>query len=677
MKITNSIHHSVLRISSAGMFVAMLAMGTFFSCSDEVTQKAGTGADSLVSEITPLPTTDQLDEKFEKKAMVFGDDRSGFNANVVNRLTDVTTELSSNVKAFVFTKGYTGSPTVDQVMTMFNAYRKNATFVLIDLERTDRTALIDTIEKAIDVASAKGQDVTLSTQMLARFTQFSSKGNNAVTGHCEAVAVNRNGTYIVPILEEMSKKQSDNAAIQQVTESGDTIRMQLAEQDYTPTGYDYGKSADMLVQWMTRCADAGSDLFATGANSDDTQLNAQMLTLQQTLGPTRALDRKMLYELNFEIYSFYKGDTDEDYYLVHCAPTFHASQLGCNQEKAGLTGTSYYWTYTDKAVTLANGTQLKPSSDRSTGCWYGPYMKAAQYTFKIESDGKAVSNATPLDPLPKGDVSGKATLTSGLKTTLTSVSLLDNSFWGGNDGRTVEMSQSFSHKNEGLFCMPNGGSSNWLEWFFVGTAPNRLYVPSTVNPLPAPKRTARSQKTYDLHTIGHTVVSPFQYNDFSEDMTFTFVVKNPDHSRAYNLRFTDMVVAGELYAEKINDQDVEALTWISNDQSIPLYQPIRKADYEIECSDPTFLTNMEQPIKDRLKEAFMVDWNGSYPGFSVYGANTEASLEKAKDTFANFSMLIYVVAGRYKIKDTYTFTLHAKGSKEKILSFQLVDGAIK
>lgn len=305
-----------------------------------------------------MPTTDQLEEKFDKTAIVFGDNRTGFNGSLVNRMTNTTNEISSGVRAFIFSKGYTSHFTVDEVTAMFKAYRKNATFVLVDPVNTDRSTLVDTLQKAIEVASSKGEDVTLPMEMLTRFSQLTSQANASKDSQTEAVAVNRNGTYVVPNMYKSSKKQSDNGAIEHITENGDTVRMALADQEYEPNGYDYGKAADMLVQWMTRCANAGTGSFSTGATSDGTQLTAQMVTLQQTLGPTRALDRKMLYELNFEIYSFHKGDTNEDYYLVHCTPTYHNSQLECLKRQSVSAEWENYWYVTDKTIELQDGSTL-------------------------------------------------------------------------------------------------------------------------------------------------------------------------------------------------------------------------------------------------------------------------------------------------------------------------------
>ncbi len=674
MKIRQT-YQNLLHISSASMtLVTLVLASSFFSCSDEVTNRKEIVGDSLVAEVTPLPTTDQLEEKFEKTAIVFGDNRTGFNGSLVSRMTNTTNEISSGVRAFIFSKGYTSHFTVDQVTAMFKAYRTNATFVLVDPVNTDRTALVDTLQKAIEVASSKGEDVTLPTELLTRFSQLISQANGSEDNQAEAVAVNRNGTYVVPNMSKSSKKQGDNGVIEQVSENGDTVRIALADQEYEPNGYDYGKAADMLVQWMTRCANAGTGSFSTGATSDGAEISAQMVTLQQTLGPTRALDRKMLYELNFEIYSFHKGDTNEDYYLVHCTPTYHNSQLECLKRYSESEKWENYWYVTDKTIELQDGSTLN-----SAKYWYGPYFRGAQMTLNIEPSGNAGEEISLSKPLPSSDLSGGNKLSSGLNFTLSNVSVVNTTFWGGQDNKTVTVAQTFSHQNAGLRCVQNGASGNYVEWVFSGDGPDVTLTDFSprIPALSAGVKT-RSQSV-DLNVyIQHTSVSDFQKNDLSQDLTCAFVVKNPKPLHSYNLHLKDMVLVGEMYGYKKDMKYTqEALTWIDSDQSIPLYQPVRSVEYEIECSDPAFFSRWEQQIKDRLKEAFGTEWNGNYPAFAVYGLNDSARLQKAKDVFYNFSQVIYVVANRYKINDTLTFTLYAKGATESILQFNLEGGHIK
>lgn len=674
MKIRQT-YQQMSHLTSVGMLLATLSVASgFYSCSDEVTHGTGTVGDSIVAEITPLPTTDQLDEKFEKTAMVFGDNRTGFNGSLVNRMTNTTDEISSAVRAFIFSKGYTSHFTVDEVTAMFKAYRKNATFVLVDPVNTDRSALLDTLQKALELASAKGEDVTLPTELLTRFAQLTSQAGGSEDSQAEAVAINRNGTYVVPNMYKSSKKQSDNGSIEQVSEDGDTIRIALADQDYAPSGYDYGKAADMLVQWMTRCADAGTGSFSTGGTSDGTPISAQMVTLQQTLGPTRALDRKMLYELNFEIYSFHKGDTNEDYYLVHCTPTYHNSQLECLKRHTVSEKWENYWYVTDKNIELQDGSTLN-----SAKYWYGPYFRGGQIALNIEPSGEAGEEISLSNPLPSTDLSGGNKLSSGLNFKLSNVSGVNSSFWGGQDNQTVTLAQTFTHQNAGLRCVQNGASGNYVEWVFSGESPDVTYTDFGPNIQPLSVGVKTRSQSVDLNVFcKHTLINDFQKDDLAQDLTCAFVVKNPKPLHSYNLHLKDMVLVGEMYGYlKDNKYKQEALTWIDSEQSIPLYQPVRSVEYEIECSDATFFSRWEQQIKDRLKEAFAAEWNGNYPAFSVYGLNDNARLSKAKDVFYNFSQVIYVVANRYKINDTLTFTLRAKGATESILHFNLEGGHIK
>ena len=168
----------------------------------------------------------------------------------------------------------------------------------------------------------------------------------------------------------------------------------------------------------------------------------------------------------------------------------------------------------------------------------------------------------------------------------------------------------------------------------------------------------------------------FQHNDFNEDFSVIFVVKNPGKYQSFNLHFTNNVLLDELYALSKGGGQVDLLTWMGEENTIPLTMPTRPEDYVIECSDPNFLTKYESAIKSYTKEATNTEWNGDFPAFSVYGTSDKAVLENARDVFYRFSQFMYVVAGRYNIKDAVTFYVHAKGSTDNLWSFKLQDGAI-
>lgn len=653
--------------------MAFLGLG-LSSCHDETNN-----AESIViSEIGPLPTTDQLEEKFEGKAMIFGNDRTDFNGCLANRMTNTTNEVSEDVKAFIFTKGHNTRLTTEEATAMFRAYTDNATFVLIDPVKTDRTALVDTLQAAISKASAQGEEVTLPLQMLGQFSQYLSGNKEKIDGHTEAVAVNRNGLYVVRNLEETAEEQSGNAAALQVTESGDTIQLALAKHEYEPNGYDHGKSADMLVNWMTRCANAGNTLFASGATSDDGQMSAQMVTIQYTVGPTRALERSMLVEHNFEIYSLHKNDTNEDYYLVHATPTYHNSQLNTYPTATGSSVYSNMWTMIDKEVTLDDGSVLYPTSsslNKDENCWYGPYFRGANVSFSLETSGEENDeNITVLNALPATNLNRGGTLTSGLNCTLTNVSITNNSIWGGKNDQTVNFTQSFSHQDAGLYCLQQGENNNYREWTIMGETPERkIDAHSNVPPLAPSPSLSGTQKNVSLGTLYHSLANAFQIQDFTEDFTLAFVVKNPKANQSYSLHFSDYVLLGELYASQYNYRHLEAVVWHKSEQSIPLNTPVRLSDYTIECSDSEFLGKWEKPLKDYLKESLTTTWNGEYPSFSVFGNTETASNKVARHILYRFSQILYVVANRYNITDEVTFSVHAKGSTDTLGTFKLKD----
>lgn len=641
------------------------------SCKDETT--SGTSEEFSILGNIDLPTTDQLDVKFTSKAIVLGNDVSEFSGYVVNRMTNVTNEISDDVKAFIFTNDFNSNISVSQVRTMFRAYKSGASFVLIDPVTTDRTALVDTLRAAISQASEEGEDITMPTQMLARMLQFMEQSDGKVDGHAEAIAVNRNGTYVVRNLEERADQQSKNGVLQMINEKGDTIRKYCQQQDYVPNAYDYGKSADLLVSWMAKCADTKVNLFAS-SDSVDEELPVQKLTIQQYLGPTRALDSKMLYELNFQIYSLHKSDTNEDYYMVHLSPTYNNSQLDCTPRADGTWSSK--WTMTDHSVTLDDGTVFEASENAWNGyqrVWYGPYFKGSGLNIELEPSGDTNEDISLKSSQPSGSVEAGITLNSGLNQTLTNVSATDKSFWGGTDSKTVVISQSYSHTDEGLICLKSGESGNVVEWILNSNYEPKVTSSNATPPVKFPSMAPSLTKHSVITTVNaaHNQVFPFQYNDLTEDMTFTFVVKNPKPYHTYNLKLKDMVRLGELCSRRIDYNPVEVITWAQSEQTIPLTQPVRTIDYEIECSDSTFMSRMEQPIKDRMHEAFNVNWYGNYPTFSVYGLTSEEAKANAKSVLVKFTKIIYVVANRYNIDDTLTFTLKEKSTGTALYKFML------
>ena len=650
--------------------VALLGLCSILSSCHDNETNGNSSSEITISEIEELPTTDQLDVTFDGKAMVFGSDRTDFNGCLVNRMNNLTNETSSDAKAFIFTKGYSAGLTIQEAKTMLEAYENNATFVLVDPVKTDRSALVDTLQVAITEAADEGKSTTFSQRMLQMFSQYASS-DQKIDGKAEAVAINRNGIYVVRNLEETANNQSKNSTLKQQTESGDTITLALAKQEYEPNGYDHGKSADMLVTWMTRCANAGKSLFSTGATTADGQLTAQMVTLQQFVGPTRALDRKILVEHNFEIYSLHSSKTDEDYYLVHLNSAFYNSQLDCTtQDESGC-----HWTKTDKTVTLEDGTVLDPSSldlfgQGENACWYGPYFRGANCTLTIETDNDAEKeNIKIQDPLPADALNSGATLTSGLNCILTDIDFINNSIWGGKNDETVTFNQSFSHQYDGLRCLTEGNSGSEKTWNIVGDLVRRIYI----------YRTKSAQKEVALINTRHSTANYFQYNDFNEDFSIIFVVKNPKEYQSFNLHFANSVFLDELYAATRYSNpgvQIDAVTWLSEENTIPLTMPTRAVKHVIKCSDPTFLSTYETAIKDYLKESKGIAWMGDYPKMSIYGSSKNEVDYNARHSFYEFSRLVYVVANRYNIKGTMTFELRSESSNTLVGSFKLSDGIV-
>ncbi len=675
--------------------LAFLGSGSaLVSCSDDTQESVkktdGTEQTDSLDSLTPDPVTDQLEVKFNSPAVVFGADRSGFNANVVNRMTNTTSEITPSVKAFVFTKNHNVRFSVDDVTKMFQAYQNGANFILVDPASVDRTALIDTIQAAIDTVSKQGTDVTEPSQMLARFKQVKQMSTQSVDNRTEAVAFSQLGLYIVRNLEETADSARSNAMIQGLTADSDTVNTMCAPREYAPTEYDHGKSADQLVQWMNRAVNFKNQSTANAVtDADGNVIKPQSVCIQQTLGPTLALEKKMRYEINVDCYSFHDCQANEDHYLVHISPTYHNSQLECpnitrryHNFKDVITY-SNFWYKIDQWVKLADGTLLRPSylEGASTGVdflmtwrnvWYGPYFKGCYLSCKLTDANGNNENISMPQISPSEMVQG--TVKSGLNTEINNVSMLYGNLWGGKWGQTVKAAQSFEHHDGGLFGANTGRTGSFTDWTFGGERPGYIYVDHQHD---IKTSSVRGVTATPYYGADHSIVEDFQRNDWSTDLTLHYVVKNPKVNSMYTLTLNDIAYAAELVYrdgdETCSARYDEGVVWNEHTTNIPLFTPVRSDEYQITCSDPNFMKVHEQHIKDAIKEFYTTDWSGNYPNFTVYGTSEEEMQGRARNAFYKFAQIIRIVAYRYDLSNYTIFHLRKGGVSKDILMFILRD----
>lgn len=688
-----------LAVCSLALLAFLGSGSALVSCSDDTQENVkktdGSESGDSTDTVTPDPVTDQLDVKFKGLAMVFGADRSGFNGNVVNRMTNTTTEISPNVKAFVFTKNHNVRFSVDDVTKMFQAYEEGANFVLTDPTTVDRTALVDTIQQAIDAVSKQGGDVTEPTQMLERFKQVKQMNTQKVDNRTEAIAFSQLGLYLVRSLEEMVDSSRSNAMVQALTADSDTVNTMCAPHQYAPTEYDHGKSADQLVQWMQRSNNFKNMSTANAVTDNNGNvIKPQTVCIQQMVGPTLALEKKMRYEINVDCYSFHDTQANEDHYLVHISPTYHNSELDCPNVTRRWTNYkdvftySEYWYQIDKEVTFADGTVLKPSYKTGSwnegaeflslwrNIWYGPYFKGCYISCNLtDADGDNEGVSMP-QILPNAMVSG--TVKSGLNTEINNVSTLYNNMWGGKWGQSVKVAQSFEHNDNELYGVNTGKTGSFTDWTFGGVRPGYIYVNHKYD---IETSSLRSVNATPQYSVEHSVVADFQRNDWNTDLTLHYVVKNPKASSTYTLSLNDIAFVAELVyrtnEKKTGGQFDEGVVWNENTTTIPLFTPVRSDEYQITCSDPNFLKDNEQYIRDVLKDTWYTEWSGDYPSFKVYGTSDDAMLIRARDAFYQFAQAIRLVAWRYNLTNTTVFHLRKGGVSNDILKFILQDKEIQ
>lgn len=688
-----------LAVCSLALLAFLGSGSALVSCSDDtqenVTKTDPSGTPDSTHNITPDPITDQLDVTFNGLAMVFGADRSGFNGNVANRMVNTTTEISANVKAFVFAKNHNVRFTVDDVTKMFQAYQNGASFVLVDPASVDRTALVDTIQKAIDAVSQQGGDVTEPTQMLERFQQVRQMTTQKVDNRTEAIAFSQLGLYLVRSLEETADSSRSNAMIQSLTADSDTVNTMCVPQEYKPTEYDHGKSADQLVQWMRRAINFKNMSTANAVTDNNGNvIKPQTVCIQQMVGPTLALEKKMRYEINVDCYSFHDTQANEDHYLVHISPTYHNSELDCPNvtrkwtDYKSIITYSEFWYQIDKEVTLTDGTVLKPSYKTGTwnegaeflsewrNVWYGPYFKGCYLSCRLTDADGGNEGVSMQQVLPCSMVSGS--VKSGLNTEINNVCTLYGNMWGGKWGQTVKAAQSFEHNDDGLYGVNTGKTGSFTDWTFGGVRPGYIYVNHNHDIQTSSLRSVNATPQYSKE---HSVVADFQRNDWDTDLTLHYVVKNPKANSTYTLTLNDIALVAELVC-RTNSQNNgamydEGVVWNENTTSIPLFTPVRSDEYQITCSDPNFLKDNEKYIREVLKDTWYTEWSGDYPSFKVYGTSDEAMLARARDAFYQFAQAIRIVAWRYDLTNTTVFHLRKGGVANDILKFILQDKEIQ
>lgn len=628
-------------------FIALTAIGmcgALTSCSDDNVNGKTENAENILDQI-PLPTADQLSEKYNEKAVIIGSDRSDLNACLVNRMQLTSNTISADAKAIIFTKNHNAKLSTSDIENLIKAYNNNASVIIVEpASKKDNADLAQQITVAFKELEAKGVNTDDAHDLAFRIKNISNSEMPNISNHVDAIAIRKHALYIMRDLDEQADSAAQNITLSQTDEQGNTTETKVEGQDYTPTAYQYGQSADMLVKWLKEADTDEQSLKAhrraITTRSISTQLeelmSAQKVTIHECVGPSRVLERTMNYELNFYIYPTHKFDTNEDYYFIRLEPKFHASELGCPTGQRD-------WIKASKEPYDDSG-----SNYWNENSWYGPYMRKS--LIKVSLDTKNNEEVSVLEARPTTTTDGSHSYTSGTSFSLGGDIGLSTTGPSGGINASVSMSQSYSHSEPNLTITHSDYGKNTTEWLLDGIKP-----------------AVHNDIAY-IFGAGrlHDLVATFQRSDWSADLTWIYVVKNPAENQSYELSVIDNTEIAELN-HSIRDYELAVHPWQAH--KIFLAQPNRaKKDYVMLCSNEKLYKNILTQIG--------ADWQSDFTYYAPIQSELDPGairmFNRVMNTISNMADNLY----EQGYKDTYTFRLRSKDSSADIASFTLQNGKV-
>ncbi len=622
----------------------LISIGTLSSCKKDNQQEQ----QMQIEANQALPTNDQLEVTTPLKAVVLGSNRSNYNASVVNRLKNVSGELCDDAEVVVFTTGYAMNFTKNQVRSLILSYIKGANLIFVnptfpatdDFEKNYEGALTDIVAENADFDTDAAGDFLKTVENVKEIFV------NKLCGEVECVACRENSIYVVKSLEVMADSSSNNAVGFFSDNKQNSGESSCVDDNYVPTDYDHGKSADLLLGWMNnpesksiRKFDAADFGVKSDASADiEKFMTGYRVSIQHSVGPSRALDRTLRYEMVYTFYSAYDFNKQEDYYFIRLEPNFHCSALGCRNGDRN-------WVNANKVVRFDDGSTSGEFWSSKTDMWYGPYMSKFNYSARlVKANGFAVNNSTLLATSPHTDVSGSVGYSTGISYSLSgNFGFNSNGPTGGVSGG-VSFSESHSHTEPSLKVY-HSIDSNIPTWRIEGISP-KCHV--------------------GFFSYYHDEVATFQKNDWQSE--FTWVVKVPKlgDGEPYYLMAEDMAEVTEL---NYNIYDLELRVHPTQSTKLKLCEPSR-------CNDSFTMSCDNQSLQNKIKEQFPLLWENQ---FIYYALNSKESEEGAKNMFEKVKAAVSGFSENLKQQyytGTYKFTLR-KTDGTLVSEFTLENGEVK
>ncbi|MGN0221648.1 MAG: hypothetical protein ACI4BA_05950 [Prevotella sp.] len=633
-------------------FLAALSFSwTVTACSDDDNNATEQTPDVEVVPNPPVPTNDLIKVTYDGKACFMGSDATDFGQALANRMNNRTAQMDEDAQVVVVTPNtlQTGI-TTEQAAYLIRQYDKGASLILVEPAKSTWERMIQTVKNAETLLESTGYCSDNVHSFLQRMEIAIAQNNAGIDVNNvekEAVAFRFNDTYVVNDLEIQARNCIDSTMVSITDENGNTSTATVEANDACEvTPYNYGKSADLLVNWVKNAEASKNQMeqekaaawtrictHSAASNNLKDLMEAQKFTVQSTVGPSAVRGTSMLCEYQCYVYTLFDFNKEEEYYMVRVHAVFHASDLGSrdiNEKDKWIECDK--WIRTDKGI-------------YDISKCFGPYMKDAHVHIRFY--GKQPELGI-YDASPSSTTSGSHGYTSGTSFSITGNAGLsgDNGVQGGSV--SWSWSESYTHSESDLSVKRSSSDPRYPNWKFEGIRPHVI--------------------THLLSRNEHETVGTFQINDWDADMTWYWRFKNTDRDGISTISINPTEMIGEIS----NERDDEEFTTLRTCDSgtFNLIPPSRYyQEWVMSCTDEALLKN----IKDQLK----ISWDSNTTTYAVTKKEIDENMVKRFDNIKNNVSAIADILKAQGYTGKYTFMVRKQGDPANFRAFTLDNGVVR
>lgn len=663
MRTTTLLHKTAMAVAQGLLLTLALS-----ACSDEDTVSADDIEHAEGEEYVADPTDDQMEVTYSGKTAVIDYNFDDMGLAIFSRLSNKTGELDDDVDAVLLSPStLNGDFAINEAAQLVKLYEKGAAIILVEPRDENWDKLGVLLKKAEKVMVADSTDTYIVHRLVDSWEMLQQQGREASAfGKQDAVALRLDDTYIICDLQEQA----------------DSCLLAAGEATQEVTDYRYGKSADLLVEWLNKKEENKAQLkegkakaatfmraSSSGATALENIARAKKTTVQKSVGPSRIFGRTMPYEFQYEIYSLYNITSDEEYYLIRQHIDYHCSQLRCTKND------KEEWTAIPESKTFYLDDGTKVDKDWSSHLWipysstykaFGPYMRKSIVSSEITN--LAGSETVHLmDPKP-GTSQGSQTQTSGFSFSISPGFLIGMNFENTWD-TDLDDDFGWSSMITPRLTLQSGVTKSSS---YSVSLNDLTYTQKYTNTMASWTMEGVKSHIHDHNNTfwvvkgWHDVIGDFQRADWDTDLTWYYRIEHPDKKRTYKLRITDKTEIAELL---FSHYDYELAVHPVQSHDIELPTPSRyMQEWVMSCSDEKLLDNIRN-IYD--------DWQDQF----YTAAQTEEGVdENMVITFKYIKKVIKGIAPKLVEQGytgNYTFRVRRKGSTTDFLTFTMKNGVVE